>query len=346
MSLNALTLIGLQNLVINENIGRGIRLADGLFLCNDSEVIQKFITPYIRESVGTLDMKLFATKGRCFIYSTERDRPDHQDTTVLEELDRTLFEIGLFLRQLWLIRDNCAYLDCGVRVRYKQSPLESPLVSQNIAKNYLGSHVSMSSGQYNESVSFSAREIRELRPWYDLLLQQTRRQYTNWPTSTMQQHNPATLKISPVERFLGQIDFARREIYTSLRIAQYMTALESLFSTDSSELVYRLSERVAFFLGESSKERKQIFLDIKSAYKVRSAVVHGDIITKSLSTPDQLSNMSRICDHILRRCFWKIVYDEHLLEIFWFKSDKKAIDDYFATLVFGVDGAVVSEGVP
>ena len=62
------------------------------------------------------------------------------------------------------------------------------------------------------------------------------------------------------------------------KIIDSFVALEAMFLTGSekSELSYRLSVRIATFLGNSSEDKNHIFSDIRKAYKTRSEIVHGD----------------------------------------------------------------------
>jgi hypothetical protein len=62
-----------------------------------------------------------------------------------------------------------------------------------------------------------------------------------------------------------------------LNAVSTVTALEALLTKkDENEgLTYRLSMRAANLLGRNAEARKQIFLEIKSFYNLRSKLVHG-----------------------------------------------------------------------
>ena len=57
-------------------------------------------------------------------------------------------------------------------------------------------------------------------------------------------------------------------------------ALESLYLADidrsHQELSYRLTSRVAWFLGQSLEERAQYFETIRELYLIRSTIAHGE----------------------------------------------------------------------
>jgi hypothetical protein len=59
------------------------------------------------------------------------------------------------------------------------------------------------------------------------------------------------------------------------RLIDHMIALESLYLGKDQELKYRLAIRAAYLLG-TDKTRKIIFNEIKSAYDLRSTIVHGN----------------------------------------------------------------------
>ncbi len=54
-----------------------------------------------------------------------------------------------------------------------------------------------------------------------------------------------------------------------------MIALESLFGTRTGELTFRISSALSWLLGRNADKRVQIQRDAKSAYAVRSQIVHG-----------------------------------------------------------------------
>lgn len=64
------------------------------------------------------------------------------------------------------------------------------------------------------------------------------------------------------------------------KIIDSFVGLEAMFLTGSerSELSYRLSVRIAKFLGTSQEEKNMIFSEIRKAYGIRSRIVHGDSV--------------------------------------------------------------------
>lgn len=75
-----------------------------------------------------------------------------------------------------------------------------------------------------------------------------------------------------VRRFNFSYERANRED----ELIDMMISLESIFLTgESGELGYRVAIRVAGLLGNTSKERQEIFAFISRAYKERNNIVHG-----------------------------------------------------------------------
>jgi len=91
--------------------------------------------------------------------------------------------------------------------------------------------------------------------------------------------------------FVGQLDaladdaalaFALRRFADSFartraddKIVDYWIALESMFSTEKTEVTYRVSMRTARFIGATGDERRDLRGRLKHSYGVRSSIVHG-----------------------------------------------------------------------
>ena len=90
-----------------------------------------------------------------------------------------------------------------------------------------------------------------------------------------------------------------------IKIANYITCFETLFSTDPSELAHKLSERIAVFVGDTSRERIAIYEQVKKAYGIRSKTVHGDRLTAQQEA--SAANLAAQCDVMLRRTLLKVL---------------------------------------
>ena len=133
-------------------------------------------------------------------------------------------------------------------------------------------------------------------------------------------------RISIVFYFLQS---ARSNPDLAVKIVDYCTCFEALFSTSSAELSHQLAERIAFFIGESNIERRDIFNNIKEAYGIRSRIIHGDLL--SPSKIDRLHTISETCDNFLRKILFKIFLDTELSNMF--SAPPNELDDYFLNLM-------------
>jgi len=122
---------------------------------------------------------------------------------------------------------------------------------------------------------------------------------------------------------------ARSNPDIAVKIVDYCTCFEALFSTSNAELSHHLSERIAFFLGNSLDERRDIFNKIKEAYGIRSRIIHGDLLSQSKI--DKLYIISETCDDLLRKILFKIFKDEELSKLF--TAPPSHLDDYFLNII-------------
>jgi hypothetical protein len=117
------------------------------------------------------------------------------------------------------------------------------------------------------------------------------------------------------------------------KVANYVAALESLFCTDSSEMSNKLSERVASFLSNSPNEKLTLYRIAKSAYNIRSKIVHGD----SIKTPiGKITEVSCECDELLRQILKRIMAEQRLYD--QFSGPSGELED-LTRLVFGAKDA-------
>ncbi|TAN20596.1 MAG: hypothetical protein EPN33_14600 [Acidobacteria bacterium] len=71
------------------------------------------------------------------------------------------------------------------------------------------------------------------------------------------------------------LTIALRTMAYDLRFLLFWMALESLFGTSSGELAFRISQRIAFFIGDDDLDSRKIFAFMKRSYGLRSKIVHG-----------------------------------------------------------------------
>lgn len=114
-----------------------------------------------------------------------------------------------------------------------------------------------------------------------------------------------------------------------VRYALLWIVLEALCGPeDGREITYRISQRIALFLGKSAKECKAIFNSMKKAYVWRSKIVHGMRLTK-LTEPQSIELMNLV-DKNVRGVIVKILMDPELVSVF----ESKRREEYLDSLLF------------
>lgn len=94
------------------------------------------------------------------------------------------------------------------------------------------------------------------------------------------------------------------------RLIDYWIGLEALFMPDSNaELSFRVSLRVAAFLGHSPDQWEKIYKDIRHSYNWRSAVVHGSSSSKEkeLSKEETLPAVTMKTKEYLRSALLRLL---------------------------------------
>lgn len=117
-----------------------------------------------------------------------------------------------------------------------------------------------------------------------------------------------------IQRAFHFLILARKQNVLIYKIAYYMAVFESLFTTDSREITTKMSYRVAFYIGESGKECKEMFRNVGRAYEVRSRFLHGQRFNDDNDFSEQnLTKYATLMDDILRRVFKRIFEQDHEL---------------------------------
>src|SRR5262249_28288118 len=95
------------------------------------------------------------------------------------------------------------------------------------------------------------------------------------------------------------------------------TALEALFGT-SFEIKFRISQRLAFFIGEDKADIRTVFADAKRAYDFRSKVAHGAWKRDKDSTA-----LTATSEAFLRRALIRVLMDDGIAKYFLGKDEHR-----------------------
>ena len=111
-----------------------------------------------------------------------------------------------------------------------------------------------------------------------------------------------------------------------IRYLLLWVALEALFGAPS-EITYRISERLAFFIGKNKAEKQSLFSDAKKGYGFRSKVAHGAWKKNKDSTA-----LTATSEGLLRRALVRLLLDDNISKHFLGKDDAR--NKYLDELVF------------
>jgi hypothetical protein len=320
--MRSLFVTALPGLEVSE-AGRGFQFADELFVTNDGAHVAKLLTDAFRALAGSLATDDLL-QSKAIVYALKDLLPDPApDATAVGYIDSFLRTVNLFSMALWIIKDNAVESSDGY-LQYGSS--------RHPGRTYV-SHHSLGIFFWNATgdrtpVTFSVDELREARLYLGSLRQRL--------------GLPGTISISPtlptgVPR-LGRVWYfvenARMNSDLAIKVATYVTSLEALLTTDSSELAHKLSERLALLIGSSSSEQQSIFERAKLAYGVRSKTLHGDDL--SGKQRQQLAQVAQDCDDFVRRAVLKALSSDESARMF--NGPKEGLDEYMLQLLFRGSG--------
>jgi hypothetical protein len=198
-------------------------------------------------------------------------------------------------------------------LEYPARIMETCIVRHSISNSFI-----TSAGEKIDAV-FSRDEFRNARSFYQSYVG-----VINRDAQILSQQ-----KITRLERALYFSQHARDSTDLGIKITNYCTTFESLFSSDSHELSHKLAERIACFLGSDFEERIKIYQEIKRAYNIRSKVIHGAFG----SVTSDLDTVSISCDNILRKAIKKILNEPEQFKYFREERTNEEMEKYFLSLV-------------
>jgi hypothetical protein len=117
--------------------------------------------------------------------------------------------------------------------------------------------------------------------------------------------------------------FALQMSAEEVRYSLWWIALEALFGPeDPREITYRLSQRIAFFLGQDKTRARDFFSKAKAGYAFRSKVVHG----RWKENPDNVKLMAD-AELFVRTALNRIILDAKLTKAFQEKNRETYLDE-------------------
>lgn len=159
------------------------------------------------------------------------------------------------LKNAWLLKDHAIQCESAYLVVFQERGLK------DWSTNRIAGQPKFSDGQAEGTVEFSMKEEER---WTEL---NHRVEGYLHEKDSMGFQFMMDKGFSRFGRALQFINSARHSPNITIKISQYCSALETLFTTDSAELSHKLSERVAFFLAQAGFNRVDVFKTVKAAYR-------------------------------------------------------------------------------
>lgn len=260
----------------------------------DEKEVQSLVGRMAMDSIH--DSSLFAIAKNPIL---EEDDFQNLNLLLLKSLDAYIFA-------LWVVKDNAVNIDYGILIR------EDPPA---ILKSDAYVHNTTCDGQLVDC-TYSQSELSQAIAYFFVHV------------GSKERPSAITNEAHRVDISRYYIVLARRTDDLAIKIAHYVAALEALFSTVTIELSHTLSERIAFYIGDSDK--KGIYQQMKEAYGIRSVVAHGSSFKESQM--DKLLGISHNCDAICRKVFQRILTDQEQYSLLSGKNE--GIDNFFKDLIF------------
>ncbi|MGP4072853.1 hypothetical protein ACTWQB_09905 [Piscibacillus sp. B03] len=315
-------LASVYNFELDKVLNRGINIVKGIRLSNSKARLDRYVDDFFYELAGKLEVDELYDKP--FLYyegNIEKGEVDFdRENERLDFLDRYLRLAQSFSNQLWLTKDNSVtvqqgflYVKCSDGTPHSiTSNMRTPLFFNAQAEN--------------EKITFNNEEIIELTNRLDTL------DYEYLDSGNDEMSLVVNTASNRIERFNYFLQSTRTQTHLPSRLSMYCTLLETLLSTDKNEITHKISERLARILGNTYKERNEIFSFVKNAYLVRSSFVHGDKLPKKYRNIEKLKEMSICFDNYLRSLFIFILSDEKVNQLY--KDDNnETLNEFFKEIV-------------
>ncbi|MET3536423.1 HEPN domain-containing protein [Chryseobacterium limigenitum] len=236
------------------------------------------------------------------------------------------------LNTLWRIKDNNIYIN-----QFYYFPVAEPFV---YFRGKLNFNLYTSSGNI-EDIHFNENDFISIDSLFT--------QRSNFLSKDIVKKDYPKENIEGIDVYVGQklnnhndlsrfarsnmfLNEARKQSTLPLKITNYISFFECLFSTTSVEISHQVSERISFFLNRYDQNIKkiEIYKIIKSCYAIRSKYIHGDKLENKHKELINLQSFSNQIDKLARLTYNNIL--DNNLVIF---NDEKGIDSYLQDLVFG-----------
>lgn len=306
-------------LKINTFLSKGIAIKHNIRISNNNSFIANlFCETDIIEHIGQVGLK--ELDGSTYVYA-QGDIPELYErfegaSTEIDVCFLFLREVSAFLSCLWEVEDHSSYVRDGFMYLHN---LENPK-NGGLYRASLSAVPSTCEGFHVES-EFSRENILEAKKVFESYDDFSFKDLTEGGKYPLA--NPLDKELSRLERSKTFVSIARDQSILPLKVFNYCTALECLFTTDNSEVSHKNAERVASLIGTDVESKLKLFRTVKKAYGVRSKLTHGQPVNVNV---EQLRILSMELDTMLRE-----IYKKNLDE---FNLNSNDLENYYLQLVF------------
>lgn len=280
-------------LKISTDLNKGIAIKHNIRISNNNDYINTlFKVTDITEHIGWVGIKELSGSTYAYAHGNISDLYERYDRAE-SELDISfifLRELQAFLTCLWEVEDHSSYVRDGFMYLHNpNNPKDGGLYRASVS-----AIPSTAEGFHVDSV-FSREHILEAKNIFEDFTDYSLEHLTEG--GKYPQSNPLDKDLSRVNRARALTSSARNESILPLKIFNYCTALECLFTTDNTEVSHKNAERVATLMGTDIENKMEIYSTVKKAYGVRSKLTHGQPVNANI---DDLRILASKLDNILR----------------------------------------------
>lgn len=292
-------------LEISTEMNKGTLLTSNGLRISKLKNLQNIVDDFFEEAIGKLEYHQLLSGPYYYAKGTTENEVNlHEREHGLNLIDYFLVQIQTYNNILWLIKDHSINTEFGFLKIIEGVNFTSHSNSRTTTfYNAKG---------LNETTTFSVQELLEGIELRDSIYKDE---------GNVREHEPIQMteriySSKRIERSFYFLQVARSESFLPLRISNFVTVLETLLSTTSTEVTHKLKERLAWILGESVEQRIHIFKLVANVYSIRSNCVHGNNMPKGHRTQDKLSELSVEFEELVRKLFLKIITDEELANLY------------------------------
>jgi hypothetical protein len=304
----------LYDIRILSSLSRGKKIDEKARISNGQMNFKRiFDNEVFKDSIGRLEANAFENSTYVYEVGEYSDLKKVFDIEYPQHiyLNYLMRKIQVFLTSLWLVKDNSVNLELGFLQIYPDDrPIQGTIHSNSIASSPNNCY-----GEYAET-TFTSDELELAIKYFNILLEEDSDLKENG--DRLPSRNPLAKGSARIGRALYFLFLARDESVLPLKIMSYCSVLECLFTSDSSEVTHKVSERFARFMGETYDERQRYFKLAKDLYKIRSKAVHGQVVK---DTPETMRGFLKDIDSAVRVIFSEYFTDVEGYEVFEYNND-------------------------